>query len=56
MRSSAGGSRAMVVLTLSIVALAAWPSLAAADVSLSNATIGGGTTSISSPPGGVLPA
>ena len=33
-----------------------WPSVASADVSLSNATIDGGTTSTSSPPGGVLPA
>ena len=45
----------MIVLTTSIVALAAWPAVAAGDVSLSNGTIGG-ATSTSSPPGGVLPA
>ena len=45
----------MIVLTTSIFALAAWPSVAAADVTLSNGKIGG-ATSTSSPPGGVLPA
>ena len=46
----------MIILTTSIVALAAWPSVASADVSLSDGKFGGGTTGNSSPPGGVLPA
>ena len=46
----------MIILSISIVALAAWPSVASADVSLSDGKFGGGTTGNSSPPGGVLPA
>jgi uncharacterized repeat protein (TIGR01451 family) len=45
----------MIVLSISIVALAVVPSVAWGDVSLKNATIDG-TTSNSSPSGGVLPA
>jgi uncharacterized repeat protein (TIGR01451 family) len=55
MDASARRARAMVVLATSIVALAAWPSVASGDVSLKNGKIDG-TTSSSSPPGGVLPA
>jgi uncharacterized repeat protein (TIGR01451 family) len=38
-----------------VAAFGVWPSVASADISLFDATIGG-TTSTSSPPGGVLPA
>ncbi|MGH3337745.1 MAG: VWA domain-containing protein, partial [Propionibacteriaceae bacterium] len=55
MNTFARRGRAMIVLSISIVALAAWPSVASADISLSNPKIEG-TTSTSSPPGGVLPA
>ena len=56
MTTTARRARALIVLSTSIAVLAAWPSVAAADVSLSDARIDGGTTSTSSPPGGVLPA
>lgn len=55
MNTSARRGRAMIALSISIVALAAWPSVAWGDVSLKNATLDG-TTSTSSPSGGVLPA
>jgi hypothetical protein len=55
MDTSARRARAMIVLSISTVALAVWPSVAWGDVSLKNATIDG-TTSTSSPSGGVLPA
>jgi uncharacterized repeat protein (TIGR01451 family) len=48
-------ARALIILSISILVLAAWPSVASAQVSLHGATING-AGSTSSPPGGVMPA
>ena len=46
MHSAARRARATIVLTTWIVALAAWPSIAAGDVSLSDGKIGGTTSTV----------
>ena len=56
MAASLRRARVFLLLIGSVLALAAWPSVASADVSLSDGKFGGGTTGNSSPPGGVLPA
>ena len=49
-------ARGVIAALGALLALASWPSVASADVSLSDGKFGGGTTGNSSPPGGVLPA
>ena len=56
MPSSPRRARLTLALIGALIAFAAAPSVAAADLTISSATIDGSANSSSSPPGGVLPA